>query len=195
LLVLCADSPPTISKHARCFNLNLRACPRAATLSLDVGNVYAFDSCNCGCECRYSKQPVATVCAPDDISAPCCTLEAQVTANLSRMKSVSAVRGAGPGLLCTLRRRCNANDHVAVPALALASWPGAKKIARSRASQRASATTLVATQSRQNTRRRALPQQRSAARRRNFALDLPLVAYPTQAEYEQYTCCSGARRW
>ena len=42
-----------------------------------VGNVYGFVSCSCGRRCRYSKQPVATVCAPDDISAPCSALEAE----------------------------------------------------------------------------------------------------------------------
>jgi hypothetical protein len=77
------------------------------------------------------------------------------------------------------------HGHCDVSALSLASWLGTRRIARRRAFRHTSAATLVATQSLQRTQQHALPQQRSAARRRNFALDLPLVAYPTRAEYEQ----------
>src|SRR5687768_15263580 len=101
------------------------------------------------------------------------------------MKTERAAHGGDPSLLCTLRRRCNSHERRDVSALSLASWLGTRRIARRRAFRHTSATTLVATQSLQRTQQHALPQQRSAARRRNFALDLPLVAYPTRAEYEQ----------
>src|SRR5688572_9950733 len=51
--------------------------PRGDNSSFGVGNVYGFAPCSCGHECRYSKLPVATVCAPDDISVTCSTLKAE----------------------------------------------------------------------------------------------------------------------
>src|SRR5262245_40799973 len=110
------------------------------------------------------------------------------------MKAERAAESRHPGVLFTLRRRCNARERGLVPALSRASTLGARRIARREAALHASAAAPVATQSRHCRCTRALQLQRRNCEKRNFSLDLPLVAYPTQAEYEQLKCCSGAWR-
>src|SRR5678816_2643466 len=92
------------------------------------------------------------------------------------------------GRSCTLRRRCSVDEYNDVSLLSRASTLGTRRIARRMTALRTSATECVATQSRQAGCSHALPRQRLSGGERNFALYLPLVAYPTQAEYEQCRC-------
>jgi hypothetical protein len=177
--------PSTISKRADCFNPDRWACHRAATTQLRCRECLRLRPMQLRAQVSIFQTTVATVCAPDDISVTCSTLEAECDCGFLANETERAAQAGEPGLLCTLRPRCNLHGHCDVSALSLASWLGTRRIARRRAFRHTSAATLVATQSLQRTQQHALPQQRSAARRRNFALDLPLVAYPTRAEYEQ----------
>jgi hypothetical protein len=66
-----------------------------------------------------------------------------VQSDLSSVKAQRAAHGSDPGRLCTLRRRCNADQRDYVPAMSLASWLAAKRIARRGVALRASATDLL----------------------------------------------------
>src|SRR5688572_15235104 len=69
---------PRLSLSARTVSIRTDGHVTAQRqLSFGVGNVYGYAPCSCGRRCRYSKQPVPTVCAPDDISVTCSTLEAE----------------------------------------------------------------------------------------------------------------------
>jgi hypothetical protein len=161
-----------------------------------VGIVYGFASCSCGDGCRYSKHPVATLCAPDDISAGCRVLGAQCGSESFACETGARTSSREARSFLHVASALQRRDSDDVPAVSLASALGTRRIGLRGVSRRESATALCATQSRQLPRNDALPRQQPRARKRNFALDLPLVAYATQAEYEQMKmkCCSGARR-
>jgi hypothetical protein len=126
--------------------------------------------------CRDCLRCRRAVCAPSDISAPSPVTDRTTLANRFRRESTRVRRGAATRVLSArcvgaaaragTRMSRRSPTHLGLP-------QGELFGVRRRA---AHARSIVATQSLQRRRRRALPLQRTASRLRNFALDLPLVA-------------------